>query len=155
MTRNALSFFLEEMEGRGIWRYWTSRTDKRIPPDLDDIACISYLLEKNQVPFPSNVDVILANQNEEGLFRTWIPNLLTPMTSPRWTEWAMHVDCVVNANVLLYLGETSDTRHAIKYLNNIILNNEESDCSQHYIDRLSILHAFQGILQWSFIFKCV
>lgn len=140
MTEKALRFFVEEMEDRGIWRYWTSRNDNRIPPDLDDISCVSYVLKKNKVPFPSNVDIILANRNEQGIFRTWLVDFITLIASPKWATWSNQVDCVVNANVLFYLGENDETRKAINYLNDIIKNNEEDSCSQHYLDKLSFYY---------------
>ncbi len=140
MTEKALHFFLMEMKGQGVWHYWTSSSGRRIPPDLDDIACISYILKKNCLSFPSNIELILANRNEDGVFRTWIVDLLTVMSSPKWTDWSRQVDCVVNANVLFYMGESDDTRKAISYLNSIITNNEEEGCSQHYPDRFSFYY---------------
>jgi hypothetical protein len=140
ITEKALGFLLEEMEGQGVWRYWTSRCGKAIPPDLDDIVCISYILKKNQLSFPYNVDLILANRNNEGIFRTWIVDFVDLMASPKWAAWSKHVDCVVNANVLLYLGESVDTRMAIDYLNSIIINNKEDGCSQHYLDKFSFYY---------------
>lgn len=142
MTQKALSFFLEEMEGNGIWRYWTSRSkkNKEIDPDLDDISCVSYALKKHRIPFKSNLEIILANRNEQGLFYTWI----------RDSGQENDIDCVVNANVLRYLGENEDTEKVCKYLNDIVLHEKEGSCSLYYPDKLTFYYAisrayFNGI----------
>jgi hypothetical protein len=132
MTKKALSFFLEEMEEPGVWRYWTSRNHKKIDPDLDDTACASYELRKNNVPFKSNLEVILANRNNEGLFYTWL------IDSPE----ANDIDCAVNANVLLYLGENENTKAVCNYLNNLVSSGQEGHCSLYYPDVFSFYYMF-------------
>jgi hypothetical protein len=132
MTRKALNFFLEEMEGPGVWRYWTSRNYKKIDPDLDDTACASYALKVNNIPFKSNLDAILANRNSDGLFYTWLID----------SREANDVDCAVNANVLLYLGENENTKAVCNYLNNLVLNNQEGRCSLYYPDVISFYYMF-------------
>ncbi len=134
MTKKALNFFLEEMEGPGVWRYWTSRNHKKIDPDLDDTACVSYALKANNVPFKSNLETILANRNEAGIFYTWLID----------SKEANDIDCVVNADVLLYLGENENTKAACDYLNNIILNGKEDNCGKYCIspDNFSFYYVF-------------
>lgn len=130
MKGKAISFFLDEMDSRGLWKYWTSRNDRNINPDLDDTSCISHILLKNEIPFKSNLDVILANRNNQGIFYTWV----------RDPHRENDIDCVVNANVLLYLGENEDTKKTCGYLNDIILYNQENSCSLYYPDRLSLYY---------------
>jgi len=40
MTKKAISFLLSGQEKGGLWRFWTSRNKKRVPPDLDDTSTI-------------------------------------------------------------------------------------------------------------------
>src|SRR5690349_6290762 len=42
----AVNFLCSEMEGRGLWRYWSSRNERHtfLPPDLDCVCCISHIL---------------------------------------------------------------------------------------------------------------
>jgi hypothetical protein len=134
MTTRALRFLRAEMEGPGVWRYWSSRnpTHDALPPDLDDTCCISCLLRQHQLEFPDNRKFILANRNPQGLFYTWllpraatsksIARALQPLVSPGASAlWSIagildNVDWVVNANVLYYLGDCAETRAAIAYL---------------------------------------
>jgi hypothetical protein len=80
----ALGFLLAEMEGSGLWRYWTKRhqTHSTSPPDLDDTACASFVLRRHNVPFPPNLKLILANRNRKGLFYTW-PTARRSLPPPR------------------------------------------------------------------------
>src|ERR1051325_1378885 len=49
----ALRFLLAEMEGPGLWRYWTKRHQSHttIPPDLDDTACASSALRRHRISY--------------------------------------------------------------------------------------------------------
>lgn len=150
----ALRFLRAEMEGPGLWRYWTKRhqTHSIIPPDLDDTACVSFVLRRHGVPFPPNLKLILANRNREGLFYTWLtarwPLPLLPaywrVVLSQWLHpfklssfWKLEpdrhdVDCVVNANVLFYVGEAPETRPVIDYLMDILRRGEEGRCDRWY-----------------------
>jgi hypothetical protein len=158
MTTKALDFLTAEMEGPGLWRYWSSRNPRhrQLPPDLDDICCISHILKQNGRPLPNNREIILANRNEEGSFFTWLAprttappelkdtinrligadTLLTILLSGTVND----VDCGVNANVLLYLGEDGETRKAIGYLVGVVLDDKEDECSHFYPDRLTFYY---------------
>ncbi len=158
MVDRCLRFFLAEMEGQGLWRYWTKAHPYHsiIPPDLDDIACVSHVLRRHDVSFPSNEKLILANRNEAGLFYTWVTprwppplnvdycraafrQLLNPVALHRF--WKVNesapgdVDCVVNANVLLYLGENDATRGIVKYLLDVVERREEECCDKWHLNR--------------------
>jgi hypothetical protein len=159
----ALGFLLAEMEGPGLWRYWTKRhqTHSTSPPDLDDTACASFVLRRHNVPFPPNLKLILANRSREGLFYTWltarwplppVPSywrvVLSQWRHPRrlsyfWTlEPNRHdVDCVVNANVLFYVGEAPETRPVIDYLLNVLRRGEEGRCDGWYANRFTFHYA--------------
>src|SRR5262245_5402809 len=62
MTKQSLKFLLHEMEGPGVWRYWSSRNEAHefLPPDLDDTCCISFLFKNLNKPVPLNQELILA-----------------------------------------------------------------------------------------------
>jgi hypothetical protein len=158
MTANGLRFLQEEMEGPGLWRYWSSRNQRHrlLPPDLDDTCCISFILKKNHRSLPPNRDIILANRNHEGVFYTWLtprsssPSLPVPEVADVLNREALlmlalsgqmdDVDCVVNANVLLYLGDNEDTKGAVGYLVDIVLNEKEDGCSHFYPGRLFLYY---------------
>jgi hypothetical protein len=71
----AVSFLRSEMEFGGLWRYWTSRQYKhcRLPPDLDDIACISYALRMTGNPVPRNGWVFACRKDPAGRYYVWAP----------------------------------------------------------------------------------
>jgi hypothetical protein len=150
MTARALDFLAAEMEGSGLWRYWSSRNlrHRQLPPDLDDICCISHCLKKQGRPLPANREIILANRNEAGAFYTW---LVPRTTAPPEMSQAINrlvgaetllaillagtindVDCAVNANVLLYLGQGEETRGAVEYLIGVVLDDREKECNHFY-----------------------
>jgi len=137
MTARGLVFLQSEMEGQGVWRYWSSRNALHdvLPPDLDDTACISFILKQHQLA-PANHEMILANRNHAGLFYTW---LAPRETMPRKLKSEIRrmtqasalpffsingtredVDYAVNANVLLYLREREETEAAIKHLIDLV-----------------------------------
>jgi hypothetical protein len=135
----ALDFLAAEMESHGVWRYWTSRHPRHdaIPPDLDDTCCASAALRRFGRPVPANQALILANRDRRGLFYTWIlprpararPRAYwsvalrqLPIRRPRVYFWTRtdaspsDIDCVVNANVLHYLGDGSEARPVAGFL---------------------------------------
>jgi hypothetical protein len=133
LRERALNFLVEEMEGPGLWRYWSSRSPKRIDPDLDDTCCISQVLRRHHphIAFDSNLPIILTNRNDDGLFRTWF----------REPGARNDVDSVVNANALFYLGERSETRSACLYLNRIVLTDGEAGSSWYYLGPMPLYYA--------------
>ena len=159
----ALRFLLSEMEGPGLWRYWTKRHPghSTIPPDLDDISCASYVLRRHDLPFPPNLELVLANRTPEGRFYTWMTARwpLPPVPSFRrvvlsqWLHpfrlyrfWKLEptrhdVDGVVNANVLFYLGEAPETKPAVDYLIDILRRGEEDACDGWYANRFMFYYA--------------
>lgn len=155
MTQKALGFFLEEMKAPGIWQFFTTnrklfyfkgafvRGQGGIMPDLDDTACVSYSLARNNIPFDSNIEIILGNRNERGFFYTWLMGDewkdgkdATAYTVPPTND----ICCGVNANVLLYLGENEDTKAVVQYLNDVVLSNKEESCSIYFPDKLTVYY---------------
>lgn len=158
ITAKALDFLCAEMEGTGLWRFWSSRNKLHefLPPDLDDTCCISYILNRYGRLVPANRDLILANRNSEGIFYTWMairanspPELVGEIQRLinagvtlvlSFTGALDNIDCAVNANVLLYLGEIAQTKQAVDFLIRVVLKEQEAACSRYYLQRLSFYY---------------
>ena len=164
MLDKSLRFFLAEMEGPGIWRYWTRQHQYHsiIPPDLDDTACVSYVLRRHGISFPPNDKIIFANRNPKGLFYTWLTPRWPPPLNARYVSvvlrqwlsplklynfWKLNesaphdVDCVVNANVLFYLGHSEATKPVVDYLLNVLRSGEEESCDKWHLNRFTFYYA--------------
>jgi hypothetical protein len=133
MTNKAISFLSEEMRGLGLFQYYTSKNTNSIGFDLDDTACASVVLRRSHplVAGGRNVEYFLENRNEADLFYTWVGN-----TAPE-----NDIDSVVNANVVLYLGDRDETRSACRYLIDTIESGRESDSYHHYLDDMTLYYA--------------
>lgn len=154
LLRRAAAFLRGQVEGPGMWRYWTREHPYHsvIPADLDDVACASHLLRREGVEFPDNRALVLANRDREGRFYTWVAPRRGAPLSPAWWrvalwQWANpvkayhfwklnecepdDVDAIVNANVLLYLGERAETAPAARYLARVLEEGRE-DCSDKW-----------------------
>lgn len=158
MIGRALDFLAAEMEGPGLWRYWSSRNDTHefLPPDVDDTCCVSFVLKRYGRAFPANRKIILANRNREGLFYTWIVarpdsskqiiKTLQPLINPgAHALWSIagildNVDCAVNANVLLYLGESAATQAAIARVIEIVRGTRTQSGVSFYPDALGLYY---------------
>jgi hypothetical protein len=159
MTARALDFLQREMEAPGLWRYWSSLNERYrwLPPDLDDTCCISFVLAKNGRPQPPNREALLANRNGQGVFYTWLLPRSKSGSRPQVDLDSVDepesllllsvygglddVDCVANANALLYLGESRDTEGALEYLLDVVQNEREDSCSRFYLHRLLLYYA--------------
>jgi CRISPR/Cas system CSM-associated protein Csm2 small subunit len=164
MLNRATKFLLSEMESVGVWRYWTSEHQyhNNIPPDLDDTVCVSSVLKQNGVTFPDNQKLILANRNRQGLFYTWlVPRFSFPLNTSYWRVvlreamkpislyyfWKLNesepndIDCVVNANVLFYLGKSESTKPVIDYLIRVIEQQKEECCDKWHLSRFNLYYA--------------
>jgi hypothetical protein len=164
----ALAYMRREMTGPGLWRYWNRDAiwEGRpifsfIPADLDDTASHSWLLRHHGVAFPDNRRLLLHNRDRHGLFYTWfVPRLrgtadlrywravLGEVTLARMTLfWRTteagydDVDSVVNANVLLYLGERPETRPVVEWLTRIIVEGREAETDKWYRDIFTFHYA--------------
>jgi hypothetical protein len=128
-------FLTREMIYPGIWCYWSTDSSLRIIPDMDDTCCASFLLRKSH-PYllrGESITLLLRNRSEGGLFYTW----LNP--SPDFEE-QKDIDSVVNANVVLYLGEREETRKTISFLNRIVLEDREEGTYWYYLDNLALYY---------------
>lgn len=133
MTNKAISFLFEELRGFGLFQYYSSKNARSIDFDLDDTACASVALLRSH-PFVVggyNVRYFIKNRNQDGLFYTWVGG----------ADLANDVDSVVNANVVLYLGDRDETKSACRYLVDTIKSNHESDSYQYYLDDMILYYA--------------
>jgi len=133
LARAAVRFLIKEMRPPGVWSYWTADSGKRIDPDLDDTALISFLLRRHHphVALGTNVEAILSARNETGLFCTWL----------RGPDLPNDVDAVVNANVVLYLGERPETEAACAHLRDCVLSGREAQSYRYYVDDAALHYA--------------
>ena len=102
-TRRRIS---ETMFYPGIWKYWSS-----LPADADDAAIGSLAVGLHPwLLVGRNVELLLRHRNDDGLFLTWFEGR-TPDND---------VDSVVNANVVAYLGDNTNTRPAQEWLTSLV-----------------------------------
>jgi hypothetical protein len=158
MVDNAAGFLMLEMEGPGLWRYWSSRNarHRELEPDLDDTCCAAHALRQAGREVPDNTPVLLANRSPEGLFYTYIaprtgspPQVLEavrPLVDgltviKLGAAGVLHeVDPVVQANVLLWLGERLETQPVSLYLRDLLRGDEDKIASRYYHDRLAFYY---------------
>ena len=133
MTNKAISFLKEEMCCFGLFQYFTSKNARSIDFDLDCTACASVVLQQNHLLTTRgyNIRHFMENRNEAGLFYTWVGD----------AALANNVDSVVNANVVLYLGDREETKCACRYLVDTIKSGHESDSYQYYLDNMTLYYA--------------
>lgn len=142
MRKKALNFLESEQEPGGIWRFWTSRNKKKLPPDLDDISTISFILKENGINFDNNLELILNNRNEKGLFLTWIMDE-EYKNNFFWRIVEKNVDWVVNTNVLLYLGKNDP--QVCSFINRVIKFNKFR--SIYYPSKLALFYMVSRAFQ--------
>jgi hypothetical protein len=168
----ATSFLQSEMEFGGVWRYWSAGQHKhsRLPPDMDDTACISHALQRAGCGRPENEWAFRSARDRLGRFRTWLlptrrnyldveflqaraigvlQARLRRLRSTRPSQEdarfrVMHihrndVDPVVNANAILYLGESDSTHPSIEFITDRVTRNDLR--SLYYEDSLAAFHA--------------
>lgn len=161
IVSKAIRFLLGEMQDGGVWRYTCSPNPDYLPPDVDDTACISFLLKQHGISLPDNTGVMLGNRASQGLFYTWILPRLTWTTDMSYWRVALRqvlklrqlyrffrvteckpndLDAVVNANVLYYLGERPETRPIIGTLIQIIEDQAEETCDKYYGSRFTFYY---------------
>jgi hypothetical protein len=133
MANKAISFLTEEMRDPGLFQYYTSKNTNSISFDLDDTACASVALQRSHplVVDGRNVDYFIENRNEADLFYTWVGD-----PSPE-----NDVDSVVNANVVLYLGDRDETGGACRYLIDTIESGRERDSYRYYLEDMTLYYA--------------
>jgi hypothetical protein len=163
MRARGAKFLQSQHEGPGVWRFWTTKSKQRswIPPDLDDTCCSAHAIRDCGGPALPIESVVLGNRNREGLFHTWlVPRLplrgdaaywrvvlpKLPWTFTRHPFWRFteaapdDVDGVVNANVLLCLGEREETRPIVSYLLQTLAEGREETCDKWHLNRFNVYY---------------
>ena len=161
----AVAYLESVMEPPGVWRYWGRDHEYAgaMPPDVDDIASISDVLRRVGRPVPDNRAVLAGNRRGDGLFYTWVwPRLRSGRRDPAQLRVALRslrapvrsamfwrinesshddVDAVVNANVVLYLGEDEITRPAVEHLVRVFRSGEEAVSDKWYRNPFAFYYA--------------
>lgn len=145
MIERSLKFLQEEMEMPGVWRFYTRqnrkivylngafrRVDLGIVPDFDDTACVSHALKSNGINFPDNKTLFYDNKTLDGIFLTWFLCDKSLIREKDYCPPYNNTCCGVNANILLYLGNTHETNGAVNYINNAVVNNKQADESAYF-----------------------
>ena len=133
MANKAIAFLREEMRGPGLFQYYTSKNVQSIGFDLDDTACASAVLRHGHsfLDDGHNVGYFLENRDEAGRFYTWLGGAAVEND----------IDSIVNANVVLYLGDRDETRGAVRYLIDTIESGCESASYRYYLDDMTLYYA--------------
>ncbi len=133
LRRKAVAFLRSEGEAPGAWRYWTARSGKSIAPDVDDTALVSHALRHPAAGGHryDNRALLLANRNAAGLFYTWLKG---------YGE-KNDIDSVVNANVVLYLGDCEETVAACEHLTRAVRRAGEGPSYWYYLNDLALHYA--------------
>lgn len=133
VVNRGLGFLLEERTSDGVWSYRSSRNYTRmtgLDPDVDTTACAHFIVRElaPSCVHPATGAALLSNTSEDGLFKTWLRNSQGPND----------VDSVVNANVLLCLGESTATVATIAWLSSCVLGGYEAASTWYYLDEVTV-----------------
>jgi len=125
-------FLLGEMDAPGLWRYFSVGESETLPPDLDDTSCAAYVLKDRHDYLILGLSdrLFLLNRTEDGRFRTFLSTTIDD-----------EVCGLVNANVVLYLGETDETAAACDYLVSLAREGEAGKLSLYGVDDLLFFYA--------------
>ena len=152
----ALAFLRAEINERGLCCYLSSASRSQMLGgmpiafttlyDVDTTTCVSSLLRRHGTTL-DNADTLLANQEESGLFRTWL------MHEPMAEESAgfpficlmphQNRTCAgVNANALFYLGESGQTQATAERLADIFQQGSHCESSPYYPDEIVLFYLY-------------
>ncbi len=138
-------FLLQSKEKGGLFRFWNLKNStNKVPPDVDDTAVCSFVLNKAGYPL-NNKRILLNNIKKDGRLLTWIfPSiklfLLNPFLYFRLLFEQKAIsntiksgmldlsdnEISVSVNALMYLGENNKTKIAISYCINAWENGNDN-----------------------------
>ena len=129
----AAAFLLRQRDRRGLFRFWADAGTSRADCDLDDTCCVSWVVKTftSMGSDLGNTDEILRNRRPDGLFETWV----------REGDVANDADAVVNANVLLYLGERAETLAVVSWLRDLLSRGPSWGSYWYYVDAVALDYA--------------
>ena len=127
-------YLADTAEHPGFWRYY-----RHLPQDLDSTTLCSLAHGTHPwILLGRNVPRILANQDREGRFMTWVLEDDEPDVV---ASFRIEADPVVNANVIAYLGDHPETRRAQRWLVSRISENGLDGSSKWYPDTVTVFYA--------------
>ena len=127
-------YLADTIEYPGLWRYY-----RHLPQDLDSSTLCSLAMGSHPwVLLGRNVPRMLANRDGEGRFLTWVLEEDEPDVVSRFR---IEADPVVNANVIAYLGDHSETRDAQAWLEALIAEGRVKGSSKWYPDAAAVYYA--------------
>lgn len=166
LARRAGEFLFAQMLSGGLWRFWTHEHpgSRGMPPDVDDTACITHLLERMGYSLPDNLATLAANRSADGLFYTWILPRARFLCRPQtWQAlWNLAgnyrsiaiffrsgkepperngIDAVVNANALLVCGDEPYAAAVVSWLAQLIDKGVAAQSDRWYQSDLSLFYA--------------
>ena len=134
MCAASKAYLVDAIEYPGLWRYY-----RHLPQDLDSTALCSLVVGAHPwILLGRNVPPILSNRDEDGRFMTWILAQDEPDIVARFR---IEADPVVNANVIAYLGDRSETRDAQRWLEALVAGDRIDGSSKWYPDSAAIYYA--------------
>lgn len=138
-------WILAGMVDPGVWQYLP-----HLPPDTDCTAICSLAIRNHpHAPGLSNVVSLLSEQESDGVFRTWMT-----VKDP----WAAsdHIDSVVNANVLTWLGPGPEMVAAEEWISGVIAEGHEPDSTYFYTTATDLHYAVaKAHARWPRLFEPV
>lgn len=159
LIKKGTLFLLKSAEKGGVFRFWKLENSlNKVPPDIDDTAMCSFVLEKEGHKL-NNKKILLKNIKNDGRLLTWILpswNLLivnpylclkllfekkavaNTIKSGMLHQTDTEVGVAVNA--LLYLGENKYTKKAIEYC--ITVWENDNDKHHFYEHKIVIAYHF-------------
>jgi hypothetical protein len=150
----AFDFLVHEMHPDGLWRHPSSDKEgyDALPHDVDDTSLASVAFAAVGRPLPDNRAIVLANRERNGLFLTWIVRKwpLPEMTSRFFRDTPCRVDdvdAVVNANVVMYLGDREETRPAIEHMLEVLRGKREMATTKWYQSPFTVWYFFSHALR--------
>lgn len=161
----ATDYLMGQMHQGGVWPVFSERHPWHsiVPYDADSLAYASALLEDRGVCSlkRTNVPLLLANRNRQGLFYTWF--VLRPGWPTNRTYWRLSmqelgrpitsilfwranectradIDLGINTNIVYYLGDVAETQPVITALIQMIAAGEEGNCDKWYLNPYNIYY---------------
>lgn len=159
LIKKATLFLLKSAEKGGVFRFWKLENSlNKVPPDIDDTALCSFILEKEGYKL-NNKKTLLKNIKNDGRVLTWIlpswnlfivnPYLCLKLLIEKKAvantikSGMLHqsdTEIGVAVNALMYLGENKYTKKAIEYCITVWKN--DNDKHHFYEHKIVIAYHF-------------
>ena len=165
IIRKSREFLASEAWPGGVWRYWSKRHPGSmfIPPTSDDTSCNAFMMNIRGENTRLIRKIILGNRNSDNIYYNWILPRVYHLRYPQTWPALMHivrspsklrlffrsgnkphpkdVDVVVNANVVLFLGENSATAPAVEWIKQVVESGTEATSDRSYQSKYALYYA--------------